>query len=204
MKDIPLFTAASGIASLILREIPTRREAYIQVRSVFTSPAELLHECESFCRAAGAEQVYFGGKADFSAFRVHARLVERRILRAALPKTDAVALPTAEPAWAALYNARFAAVPAACTYEKTPESGAYYILRGQERIGLGLLQNDQLCAVAALKRGSGADCVCALAARLAQSEISLLCAEQNVPAMRLYDRLGFSSGMEKEVWYAAR
>ena len=31
MKDIPAFTTENGIASLILREIPYREEAYIRI-----------------------------------------------------------------------------------------------------------------------------------------------------------------------------
>ena len=33
MKDIPVFTTEFGIASLILRDIPYRGEAYVRVRS---------------------------------------------------------------------------------------------------------------------------------------------------------------------------
>ena len=67
MTDIPVFTAADGIATLILHEIPARKEGYILVRAVFGSLAGLLRECADFCRGAGAERVYAGGEADFSA-----------------------------------------------------------------------------------------------------------------------------------------
>ena len=65
MTDIPVFTAADGIATLILHEIPARKEGYILVRAVFGSLAGLLRECADFCRGAGAERVYAGGEADF-------------------------------------------------------------------------------------------------------------------------------------------
>ena len=35
MTDLPVFTAADGLATLILHEIPAKREAYILVRTVF-------------------------------------------------------------------------------------------------------------------------------------------------------------------------
>ena len=70
MTDIPVFTAADGIATLILHEIPARKEGYILVRAVFGSLACLLRECADFCRGAGAERVYAGGEADFSAYPV--------------------------------------------------------------------------------------------------------------------------------------
>ena len=56
MRDIPVFTTEYGVASLVLREIPYRQEAYISIQSSL-QPEELLAECVSFCRACGAEKV---------------------------------------------------------------------------------------------------------------------------------------------------
>ncbi len=198
-----MFTVTGGMSSLILREIPTRKEAFVLVRAVFTTLRELLRECEGFCRAAGAETVFFGGNADFSEFSVYARLIERSLARDKLPAATAVAVPTDGDAWARLYNARFAAVPAAQSFSETPE-GAYFIYDGETRIGLGLVRDDRLSAVAALERGRGSDCVCALAGQIRSDEIKLLVAQENLPAMRLYDRLGFSRGAVKEIWYRSQ
>ncbi len=202
MKDIPIFTSPEGIATLILREIPTRREAYVLVRSVFTTLPALLQESGRFCRAAGAERVYFGGDADFSDYPVYARLIERAIERTRLPQTAAVAVPVAEGErgqWAALYRERFLPVPAA---QSSPSAeNACFICDGDERIGLGQIRGGELLSVAALKRGRGADCVCALAAQTDSPVLTLLCAEENLRAMQLYDRLGFSRGTVKEIWY---
>ena len=55
MRDIPLFTVTDGMATLILHEIPFRKEAYVWVRSLFGSLDGLMQECAGFCRAAGAE-----------------------------------------------------------------------------------------------------------------------------------------------------
>ena len=52
MKDIPVFTTEFGVASLILKEIPYRREAYIRIQTT-QQPQELLKECISFCRMCG-------------------------------------------------------------------------------------------------------------------------------------------------------
>ena len=41
MKDFPLFTTENGVASLILKEIPYRSEAYIILRDT-QSPEALL------------------------------------------------------------------------------------------------------------------------------------------------------------------
>ena len=202
MKAIPVFTCADGIATLILREVFSRGEAYVLVRSVFSTVPALLRACEDFCRAAGATRVYFGGAADFSDCRVYARLLERRIARQLLPETPALAVPVrAQEAaqWAALYNERFRAVPAAQSC-RTPED-AYFIERGTERIGLGQVRGESLRSVAALRRGCGAACVSALAALAEGTHLRLLCAAENLPAMRLYDRLGFTRGAVKEIWY---
>ncbi len=200
MKDIPVFTGCDGIATLILREIPYRREAYVLVRSVFTDLDRCLRECEGFCRAVGAETVYFGGNADFSDFPIYTSLIERQILRSQLPKTTAKAVPTYnETQWAALYNQKFKSVPAARSCQKPVN--AYEIHKDGEMIGIGQVEGAQLLSVASLKPGCGAECVCALAALCSGESVHLLCAEQNAPAMKLYDRLGFSLGERKEVWY---
>ena len=50
MRDIPVFTTQYGVASLVLREIPYRQEAYISIQSSL-QPEQLLEECIGFCRA---------------------------------------------------------------------------------------------------------------------------------------------------------
>ena len=50
MRDLPMFTTEFGVASLILKEIPYREEAYILVQST-QEPEKLLRECIDFCRA---------------------------------------------------------------------------------------------------------------------------------------------------------
>lgn len=202
MKDIPIFSCTEGVATLILREIPTRGEGFVLVRAVFTELSALLREGAAFCRAAGAQRVYASGEADFSGYPIYARLIARSIARSALPDTAARAVSVAEAdgaLWTALYRQRFAEVPAAGSLARA--ENAYWIFDGEERIGLGSLSADRLDAVAALAPHRGADCVCALAACAQGDELHLLCARENLPAMRLYDRLGFSTEAEKEIWY---
>ena len=94
--------------------------------------------------------------------------------------------------WQRLYRERFRSVPAAASV--CDARGACFVVEGGLPIGLGAVSGDTLRAVAALERGRGADCVCALAA-LAQGErLRLTCAAENRSAMRLYDRLGFDAG----------
>ncbi len=200
MKDLPLFPCADGMASLILNEIPYRGEAYVLIRSVFGSQERLLRDCGNFCRQAGAQAVYVSGEGDFRQLPVYARLVARSLDKALLPQSRAVAEKTEDPQWAEMYNQRFRQVHAAKTYLKTPPDSYYIVLDG-ERIGLGQIIDDELAAVASLKMGFGLDCVCALSQRIHQQRVHLLCAEENIPAVRLYDRLGFSRDCTKRLWY---
>lgn len=205
MKDIPIFTSTEGIASLILREIPASREAYVLIRGVFTESERLMSECEQFCRLAGAEQVYFSGEADFAGCRVYARLLERSVDCAVLPPTRACAVPvTADTAaeWSAAYRARFAGVPAARRCVQPQD--ACLICAAERRIGIGQLSGDLLLTLASLERGCGADCVAAMAALCSAPRLRLLCAMENAPAMALYDRLGFDCGNVKEIWYSRK
>lgn len=200
MKDLPFFTSSEGIASLVLSEIPVSGNAYVIVRSVFTTTDALCKDCAGLCTAAGARQVVFSGNGDFRGRRTAACIIWRSIERAALPDTEAVAVLTDAPEWASRYRERFRHILTAKTYAATPE-GACWVTKGGRRIALGLVSGGVLAAVATLKRGSGADCVCALAALLPSDEIRLLCAMENRPAMALYDRLGFSMGGLHEIWY---
>lgn len=199
MKDIPIFTATNGIASLVLQEIPYRREAFVQIRGIFTQLPFLLRECAAFCRMAGAERIFASGAEDFSAYPLHARLMERTISKTKLPSVAAQAIPTQDAEWLNLYREAFRHVPVARTL-KTMEH-CYWIEEAGERIGLGQIHEGYLYSVAALQTGAGERCVCALAAADAAPEIHLLCAMENQPAMKLYDRLGFSHGPIKESWY---
>lgn len=200
MKDFPLFPCAHGMASLVLCEIPYRQEAYIIVRSVTTSLKKLLEECAAFCRSAGAHRIYVSGEGDFSAYPVYAHLTDRSLPKAALPATEARALLTTAQEWTDLYNLRFRQVHAAKTYLQTPEN-AYFIYDGERRIGLGQQIDGELAAVASLERGRGQDCVAALGREIPGEHICLLCAEENLPATRLYDRMGFSRDGLRRVWY---
>ena len=58
MKDLQVFTTEHGAASLILKEIPYRKLAFIHIQDVQPGGLEEhLKECVSFCRMAGAERI---------------------------------------------------------------------------------------------------------------------------------------------------
>ncbi len=203
MRDIPLFTATDGMATLILHEIPFRKEAFVWIRTVYGSLEGLMKECAGFCRAAGAEKVYFAGEIDFGDYPIHARLIYRSVEKAAIPSTKAVALPVKDPtAWLDHYRRSFRQVPVA--QSTPPEDGRYDIYLGEDLIGIGQVQGGMLMSIAALKSGMGRDCLCALAEHSQGTTLRLVCAEENLPAMKLYDKLGFSKEDVKEVWYSLK
>lgn len=212
MRDIPIFTAQNGIASLLLGEIPYRGEAYVLVRTVFGTLSGLLEECVSFCRAAGAKTVLGGGTGDFSAYPVFARLWELGIERSALPKParQLSIHPVRRDSalrWAHCYNERFRHIPAAQTCTDfaalaLPASGEACFLRdGDAEVGLGRIRGETLAAIASLRRGYGADIVCTLAAQINVQRLTLVCAEENTAAMRLYGQLGFLQDKVHQVWH---
>ncbi len=201
MRDIPLFTATNGMATLILHEIPFRGDAFVWIRTVYGSTEGLMRECKDFCKAAGADRVYFSGEVDLSSYPVYARLIYRSIERNALPVTEAIVLPVRDPdLWLEQYRRRFRQVPAA---QSTPsQEGRYDICIDDELIGIGQVQGGMLMSVAALRPGMGTHCVSALASRCEGPRVQLVCAEENSPAMKLYDKLGFTIEDVKEIWYS--
>ena len=203
MRDIPLFTVTDGMATLILHEIPFRGEAYVWVRSLFGSLDGLMQECAGFCRAAGAEKVYFSGEMDFGTHPVHARLIYRCADKSAFPITQAVARPvTDDSLWLEHYRKAFRSVPV--SQSTPPEEGRYDVYLGDEHIGIGQVQGGMLMSIASLKPGMGTDCLCALAAHSQGNHLRLVCAQENIPAMKFYDKLGFSVEEVKEVWYSLK
>ena len=71
MRDFSFFTTEYGVASLILKEIPYRKQAYIRILDVQEdSFDEYLAECVSFCRMCGAEQIFAEGHEQLSKYPV--------------------------------------------------------------------------------------------------------------------------------------
>ena len=77
MRDIPVFTTEYGVASLVLREIPYRQEAYICIQSS-CQPGQLLAECIGFCRACGAEKIYARNHEILGKYPLHTSIIKMR------------------------------------------------------------------------------------------------------------------------------
>lgn len=209
MRDFPMFTTEYGVASLILREVPYRQEAYIVIQST-QQPEELLNECISFCRAAGAERIYARGHEYVEKYPLHTVIYEMRgQIRSDEDKVEHLWLVTAETIgkWRELLNGRMQDVDNAGTLEKHGEQeildlgGAYFVHRAGELLGAGWIVEDELMLVAAFQKGAGERVVQTLLSAAPHEQIKLQVVSTNVPAIRLYEKMGFVRTAELRRWY---
>lgn len=209
MKDIPVFTTENGAASLILREIPARKIAYVRLQSSRT-PEALALECAEFCRLCGAETVYAAGDPALEIYPFHTAVLRLARPVEGLPDTDAALFPVQEETlerWREIYNEAMASVPNASwmtlsdAREMLREGDGYFVHRGEELLGIGRASGETIRTLAAVKRGAGADVVLALTHALTGDRVVLEAASENRRAMALYERLGFGKVQELSRWY---
>lgn len=211
MKDIPIFTTEYGVASLALKEIPYRQEAYVRVQDA--QPGEihaLAGECIGFCRAAGAERIYATGHTGLEGWPEHCRVLEMRGAAWVDPEKMESLFPVTEQTvsrWRQVFNERMARVDNAATMEKQDEAailnsnGAYFIHREGSLLGIGWLEDGTLRAVAAAERGAGERVMHTLMSVAEGELLRLEVASTNKRAIRLYERLGFLATGEISRWY---
>ena len=207
MRDIPLFTTENGIASLVLREIPTSGSAYVHIRSSET-PEALINECTDFCRAAGADKIYAAGHLCLEKYPYHTTLLTLKGIVDNVGETSLSLFPVTEKTWpdfCRIYNEKMAAVPTANKMRlldrKTYEKSAYFVHKNGVLYGIGIAQDDEILAIAACQKGAGREVLAALCQVLTADVIRLSVAENNIPAMKLYTRCGFLPTGEGISWY---
>ena len=212
MRDIPMFTTENGVASLILREIPYRGEAYIRIQDT-VAPEELTEECISFCRIAGAEKIYATGHEYLQKFPLHTKVLQMVRSMDGLPQTDAMTIPITDQTleqWRQIYNDAMKPIDNA-SYMDTrgakkllQEGNGYFVHRDGEMLGIGIAADETVHAVVSVKPGAGQDVLLALTHALFGERIVLEVASTNTRAIRLYERLGFIATAELSTWYAVR
>lgn len=208
MKDFPVFTTENGVASLILKEIPYRGEAYIHLRDS-KSPQALLEECVSFCTACGAKAVYAAGNPILESYPLHTAILEMRGIPNIEVEQIASLFPVTETTagrWRELHNRAMAQVPNAGTLEQRDEEeltrgGAYFIHRQGELLGIGYLKEDCIVALAACKPGEGKQVLHSLCSVCPGVPLRLEVASTNERAIGLYERMGFLKVREISRWY---
>lgn len=209
MRDISVFTTTAGVASLVLKEIPYKKEAYIKIQDT-QEPEKLIKECYDFCCAVGAERIYARGHAFLQRYPIYATLLQMQRPLEGLPTSKAVAVPVEQRTleqWRVLYNDRMFNVQnsATMTIDKAKkhldmQDGYFVYLEGM-LIGIGIASGQVVDAVVSLRPGAGQDVLVALAGVLEGEQISLEVALENRRAMHLYQRMGFETKREISRWY---
>lgn len=213
MKDIPVFTGAYGIATLVLKEIPWSGCGYVIVRSVWSDAAAFLEECLGFCRACGAEQVYASWEmAELPAPHAY-DMVQLQMKKSELPRGVPLELQelTKENAEAFLqvYNTCFRQVPNAASYGKKDtarllgEETAYLVCKDGVCAAVAEISKEGLEAVAVLPeyRGLGYDLARTVLEHVPSVTLKLKTASTNERALRLYARLGFRQTAVLTRWW---
>lgn len=208
MKDFPMFTTENGAASLILKEIPYRKEAYILLRDS-RSPEALLQECADFCRACGAEKVYASGHPLVERYRLHTAMLEMRGIPDVCEDLIENLFPVTEDTvakWREIYNEAFRNVHNAATQEAKDEKailkgGAYFVHHRGELLGIGWLQGDTVEAIASVKPGMGKRVLHSLCSVCPGVPLRLEVASENHRAIALYEKAGFIKTRELSRWY---
>ncbi len=210
MKDFPFFPTEYGVASLVLKEIPYRGEAYVTVRQAEPENLEnLLAECGSFCRMAGAERVYASGHQGLERYPLHTAVLELRRSGWAEEEKAKCLFPVTEQTagkWRTIYNERMAGVDNSATLETREERklwqepGAYFVHDNGELLGIGWVEDTKLLALASVKPGSGETILHTLLT-LTGGDMTLEVASTNEKALRLYERGGFLRTREISRWY---
>jgi len=209
VKDIGIFPTQYGVASLILREIPYRREAYIRVQDV--QPEDLgllLNECADFCRACGAEKILWTGaeteaEPAMTVLRMQGTArVDRVLVEQLFPVTEKTAAR-----WRQIYNERMRPVPQARTLSFADEKellesgGAYFVHTNGDLLGIGWMKDTHLLAIASCKPGAGERVAHTLMSLIEGSDMTLEVADRNEKAITLYQKLGFVTTGIASKWY---
>ena len=211
MRDFPIFTTEYGVSSLILRESPYRKEAYIRILDVQPDGlSDHLAECISFCRMAGAEQIFAAGSG-LDSYPQAAAIVEMRGTASPDPAQIACLFPVTEQTvsfWRELHNKAMAGVDNAGTLEKRDEkkilesTGACFVHDHGRLLGIGWLEDGKLLAVAAVLPGKGTQVMHTLMSICAGCDIVLEVASTNEKAIHLYEKLGFVKTRLLTQWFS--
>lgn len=209
MRDFPVFTTQNGVASIILREIPYKGEAYITLQNTL-NPEELLAECVAFCKIAGAEKIYATGHRVLEKFPLYTKLIKMQQLRDRLPEGIGCLFPVTEQTaeqWRGIYNEKMRSIPTASTMTREDMNehlrcgDAYFVHNDGQLLGIGIVHGEKINVIASCVPGMGETVLLTLCNALFSEIVQVEVASTNVPAMGLYSRLGFQIIAELSSWH---
>lgn len=209
MRDIPVFTTENGVASLALKEIPYKGTAYITLQDTL-DPDKLLRECVDFCKLAGAEQIYATGHPYLEKFPLYTSVLRMQRPREGISDTDAALFPITEKTvetFRSIYNEKMLSVPNAATMTKLDaqklltDGTGYFVHRGEILLGIGIVAGAEVKAVASCVPGAGRDVMLALCSAIFGEIVTLQVASDNIPACKLYEKMGFVAVARLQTWY---
>ena len=209
MQDFPMFTTEYGVASLILKEVPYRQEAYIIIQST-EQPVELLKECVSFCLMVGAEKIYARGHEILETYPIHCDIYEMRgSVDVEEEKVENLWPVTEETigSWRQFLNKQMRPIDNAGTLDKKSEKeileqgGAYFVHKAGKLLGAGWLVGEELMIIAAAEKGTGDRVFHTLLSATSPEQVHLQVASTNVRAIRFYEKMGMVKTAELRRWY---
>lgn len=211
MRDFPIFTTEYGVSSLVLKEIPYKKQAFIRILDVQEDFfAEHMAECVSFCRICGAERIYAAGNGKLEQYPLYTSVYEMR--GNACPEEGKVAslFPVTEATvgkWRGIYNEAMRSVDNAGTLESREEKdilysgSAYFVHRQGQLLGIFWMDGRKLLAIAAAQKGAGETVMHTMMSLFPEEQITLEVASTNERAIWLYERLGFVKTAQLTSWY---
>lgn len=209
MRDFPVFPTEYGVASLVLKEVPYRQEAYITIQSAL-QPEELLKECISFCRMVGTEKIFARGHESVENHPLHVTIYEMRGHVDVDENKIAHLWPVTEETagkWRELLNEKLRHVDNAATLEKKDEKeileagGAYFVHSGGELLGAGWIVEEELKLIASVQPGEGERIFHSLLSVNRPEQLRLEVASTNHRAIRFYEKIGLVKTAEICRWY---
>lgn len=213
MQNIPVFTTDTGVSTLILKEIPYKKVAFIRLQDVQPQGLKAhLEECTRFCVMAGAERVLVSGDGDFSEYPLHS-VVYRMSMPLIPGEPEASLWPVTDQTvshWRTLYNQGMAGFDnhATLTSQDEPNivasGGAYFVHREQKLLGLGWVQGNELTALISTQPGMGETVARTLFSVIPDDTVTLDVVSTNLRAIHLYKRMGFVITGEIKRWYIIR